>query len=352
MKSEKPGVHYPRLAASGETAVVEADAVAPEEEAVRRRFFDSPHRVVIGATSAIIVGFLAIVVFAAFIPINRGAVAGGQIQATGSRNVVQHLDGGVVEQILIKEGQRVKAGQLLVKLDDRTARLSLSLLEEQRRLLMMEQAALEAESAGRTSIIWPPEVLAAASDSGTIQAMRTSQTLLSSRVVARNSEKAVLREQIARLEEHAAGLQAQKQGLIEQLRLIKVESQSLEELYAKGLTTRTRILALQRNAADLQGSIGTTEAAVNQDKVQMGENRLRILGLDSAMQQENSKRLSDLQKQIFELNDRISSQQLVVQRTAITSPSSGIVLNRAVNSVGMVIRPGEPVVEIVPDERL
>ena len=354
MKPTEPEVQFPRLVATNQPAVREneAEETDPRDVGGLGRFFDSSNRIVMGAVVIIIGAFLVTLVFAAFAPVNRGAVAPGQITALGVRHVIQHLDGGVVEKLLVREGDHVKANQLLVKLDERSAAIQLRLLEEQRRLMMIESAILSAEQTGQTRVAWPAEVLAHAGDPSTAQAMITGQSLLFSRVSARNASKAVLQEQNVRLQSHAQGLEAQKRGLIEQQRLIKIETDSLQELYDKGLTTRTRILALQRNAADLQGSIGSTEAAVNQDRVQMGENRLRSLSLDSDMQQTNAKRLQELQGQIFELDDRIANQALVVQRTSIRSPVDGVVLNRAVNSTGAVIRPGEPILEITPNTRL
>ncbi len=358
MKSEKPSVHFPRLVSVNEPASTPADGydqdgVADEEPEKFNTFFNSSNRIVMGVTISIIVAFVALLIFSAFAPINRGSIAMGQVTVLGQRHLIQHLDGGIVKQILVKEGDHVQAGQLLVKLDERPARLALQLLEQQQRQLLIEQAMLNAERMGATTINWPPEVLAAAArDPATARSLATNQLLLSNRSASREAQKAVLREQNMRLQAQIAGLVAQKPGLAEQNRLIKLESDSLTQLYEKGLTTRTRILALQRNAADLQGSIGTTEAQIQQNRVQMGENNLRMIGLDAEVQEENAKRVTELQTQLFELGDRISSQRLVFERTSITSPSPGVVLNRAVNSVGMVVRPGEPIVEVVPDNQL
>ena len=234
----------------------------------------------------------------------------GQITVLGQRNLIQHLDGGVVEKILVKEGDRVQAGQLLVKLDDRSAKLALQLLEQQHRQLLHRagHAAGRARRPGRPSPGRPELLAAAARDPATARSLATNQMLLANRRASREAQKAVLREQNARLQAQIAGLVGQKQGLAEQARLIKLEADSLTQLYEKGLTTRTRILALQRNGADLQGSIGTTEAQIQQNRVQMGENNLRMIGLDAEMQEENAKRLTELQTQLFELGDRISSQ--------------------------------------------
>lgn len=359
MKSDKPSVHFPRLVASnnetnrpdaGETVI--PAPVEEEKEEKFDTFFNSSNRIVMTATIVILAGFVALLVFAFFAPIHRGAVAQGRLQRLGQHNVIQHLDGGVVDKILVKEGDQVTAGQLLVKLDERTPRLALNLLQEQQRLLLIEQAELQAERAGQSGIQFPAPVLQHAGDISTAHAMQTAMNLLATRRMSRDQRKAVLREENARLQSHADGLGAQKSGLIEQARLIRIEAESLTELYDKGLTTRTRILALQRSAADIQGSVGSTEASIQQDKVQVGENNLRVLSVDQDMQEEDAKRLTELQTQLFELDDRIASQALTVARTSIVAPFDGTVLNRAINSPGMVIRPGEPILEIVRNDQL
>jgi membrane fusion protein, type I secretion system len=357
MKSEKPSVHFPRLVAVNEPEPdAEALANAPdhdEEPEKFNTFFNSSNRIVMGVTISIILAFLALLVFSAFAPINRGSIASGRIDVLGQRNLIQHLDGGVVQGLFVKEGDRVKAGQLLVKLDDRSAKLGLQLLVQQQRQLRIEQAMLQAERNNMATIPWPADILAdAARNPETARSLETNQTFLSNRRTTREQQKAVLREQNARLQAQIVGLESQKTGLAEQARLIKLEADSLTQLYDKGLTTRTRILALQRNAADLQGSIGTTEAQVQQNRVQMGENNLRMIGIDNDMQEQNAKRLTELQTQLFELGDRVSSQALVLARTSVVAPNDGVVLNRAVNSLGMVVRPGEPILEIVPDTQL
>ncbi|HEX8233470.1 MAG TPA: HlyD family type I secretion periplasmic adaptor subunit [Caulobacteraceae bacterium] len=347
---------FPRLVASNEPGLPQVAQPSPEpgeEEEIRpKSFFSSGNRIVLGATVIIVAAFIATIVFAAMIPINRGSVAPGRIEAQGTRTVIQHLDGGTVERLLVNKGDKVRAGQLLIKLDDRTPALALQLLEEQRRLLLIEQAMLQAERAGWARIPWPAEVLVRANDPSTAQAMRANESLLASRRSARDSEKAVLAEGITRLQAQVVGLEDQRKGQIEQARLIKLEADSLEKLYDQGLTTRTRILALQRSAADLQGAIGTTTSSINQARVQMTESRLRMITIDQDMQREDAKRLQELQSSLFELDDRIATQRLVVERTSITAPSDGIVLERAVNSVGSVVRPGEPILELVPSEKL
>jgi len=348
---------FPRLVASNEPGLPQvaqpAGAEPPEEpEITRKGFFSSGHRIVLGATIVILTAFFATIVFAAMIPINRGSVAPGRVEAQGTRTVIQHQEGGTVEQLLVNKGDKVKAGQLLVKLDDRTPILQLQLLEEQHRLLLVEQAMLQAERAGWARIVWPAEVLQHANEPATQQAMRANEALLASRRSSRESEKAVLAEGVTRLGAQVVGLEDQRKGQIEQARLIKLEADSLEKLYDQGLTTRTRILALQRSAADLEGSIGTTTSAINQAKVQMTESRLRMITIDQDMQKEDAKRLQELQSSLFELEDRIATQKLVVEDTNIISPVDGIVLERAVNTVGAVVRPGEPVLELVPSNKL
>jgi HlyD family type I secretion membrane fusion protein len=354
MKSSKPSVFFPRLVSVNEKPVTgdETDETEGGDIAGGPAWYERGRRSTLVSVALILGGFAILILWMAFVPIHRGASAPGRIQAQGNRTMVQHLDGGIVDQILVKEGDYVRPGQLLVKLDDRAARLGLQLLEEQHRLLLIEQAMLNAERTGQTSIAWPPEVLAMASDPGTAKAMMTNLTVLRSKAADRAAQKAVLNEEIGRIAAQSSGIEAQKAGLEEQARLIRVELEGIQSLYDRGLVPKTRLLALQRTAADLQGSIGSALASIAQGKVQAGETRMRMIQIDTGMQQEDAKRLQEIQSNLFELGDRVESQKLVVARTEIRAPSAGVVLHRAVNSTGQVLRPGDPVLDIVPDDKM
>lgn len=353
MKPSKPNVFLPRLVSVNEKPVLGDETDEMEDELpAGTAWYERGRRTTLTAVALILGGFAVLILWMAFVPIHRGASAPGRIQAEGNRTVVQHLDGGIVQQIYVDEGDYVRPGQLLVKLDDRAAKLGLQLLQEQHRLLVIEQAMLNAERTGQTAIQWPAEVMAMASDPATARAMTTNETVLKTKAADRASQKAVLKEESNRLVSHIAGLDAQKAGLEEQARLIKVELDGVQSLYDRGLVPKTRLLALQRSAADLQGSIGASVAAQSQDRVQIGENNLRMIQIDTNMQQEDAKRLQEIQSNLFELGDRIDSQKLVVARTEVRAPLAGVILHRAVNSTGQVLRPGDPVLDIVPDDKL
>ena len=355
MKSSKPRVFFPRLVSVNEKPVdgeLGPDGELIDDVPVGGAWYEKGRRSTLTATFVILGGMAVLILWMAFVPIHRGASAPGRVQQQSARSVIQHMDGGIVDKLLVKEGDQVTAGQLVATLDARPATIALQLLTEQHRLLLIEQAMLNAERTGQTSIQWPAEVLAMQNDPGTARAMQTNLTVLQSKAADRAAQKAVLNEEIGRLAAHSVGIEAQKAGLEEQARLIKVELEGIQSLYDRGLVPKTRLLALQRTAADLQGSIGASIATVAQDKVQAGESRLRMLQVDTGMQQEDAKRLQEIQSNLFELGDRIDSQKLVLDRTKIFSPLNGIVLHRAVTSPGQVLRPGDPVLDIIPNDKL
>lgn len=354
MKSSKPRVFFPRLVSVNEKAVGEVgpDGEAEDDIPVGHAWYEKGRRSTLTATAIILGGMAILILWMAFVPIHRGASAPGRVQQESARTVIQHMDGGIVEKLLVEEGDFVKAGQLVATLDARPATIALQLLTEQHRLLLIEQAMLNAERTGQTTIAWPAEVLAMANDPGTARAMQTNLTVLQSKAADRAAQKAVLNEEIGRIAAQSVGIEAQKAGLEEQARLIKVELEGIQSLYDRGLVPKTRLLALQRTAADLQGSIGSAVASIAQGKVQAGESRLRMIQIDTGMQQEDAKRLQEIQSNLFELGDRIDSQRLVLARAKIYSPVTGIVLHRAVTSPGQVLRPGDPVLDVIPNDKL
>lgn len=327
------------------------DAAANDESPTSASAVDKERHAVLGTVAAVLGGLVLLVGWAAFVPLHRGASAPGKVQQQSARGVVQHMDGGIVERLLVKEGDLVRQDQLLVKLDDRAANIALELLTGQHRLLLIEQAMLNAELNDQAQITWPAELLGQ-NDPKTQRAMLAATQLLHSKAADDAAQKAVLSANIDRLRANVVGIEAQRVGRKEQARLIRTELEALQSLYDKRLVPKPRLLALQRTAADLDSSIATSVASIAQAQVQMGEARMKMLQIDTQGGQEAAQRLQQIQSKLFELRDRINSQKLILARTEIRSPVEGLVLRRAVTSPGQVLRPGDPVLDIVPADRL
>ena len=288
--------------------------------------------------------------WAALAPLNRGATAPGRLDMTGSRTVVQHLDGGTLSEILVREGETVRAGQVLARMDAEQVRIQLGQFEQQRSQRLIEQAILQAEMTDG-AVNFPPEILAA-TDPDTVAYRNIQLSALQSRRAARAAEKAVLREQIGRLDLQAEGLRGQVESFDGQLKLINDEVSGLQSLFERGFASKQRLLALQREGQRLAGERASTISAISQSRVQQGEARQRMVQVDSRVFEQAAQRLAEVERELALLNDRIAAQRLALNRTDIRAPVAGVVLARAASAPGLVIKPGDPIMELVPSGRL
>ncbi|MDP8917129.1 MAG: HlyD family type I secretion periplasmic adaptor subunit [Pseudomonadota bacterium] len=304
--------------------------------------------------TAVYVALGALAVFlgwAAFAPLNRGALASGQVETAGRRTVVQNLEGGEVEQILVREGQQVKRGQLLVKLDEEPALLAVQRYQQRLRELEAERAVLIAEQSGAPAPAWPAE-WRNTTDPAIRSLMQTWGSAYSARESLRRSQKAVLRQQIEELGVRSGGLRMESQALSDQSALIAEELRDYRTLYEKGLSPKSRVLALERSEAQLRGRKGQVMAAIREGAVSQGELRLKMLQVDQQAREQAATKLSEVEAEYAETLDRLEAAQLSLTRVNIIAPVDGRVLGRPSVTPGGVVRPGDPVVEIVPDGNL
>lgn len=300
-------------------------------------------------TSALVIGggLGLFLVWAAFAPLNKGATAPGRLAVDSNRTVVQHLDGGVISEVLVREGDEVRPGQVLARMDAEQVRIMLEQYEQQRRQRLIEQAVLQAEMTGGPVRLHPD--VAGAVDADTETYRQVQMSALQSRRAARNAEKAVLQEQIGRLNLQAQGLQGQVGAYDGQIRLIDDEVSGLQSLFERGYASKQRLLALKREGERLRGERAATVSSISQSRVQQGEARQRMVQVDSQALDTAAQRLAQVEQEIAILDDKIAAQRLAMNRTEVRAPTGGIVLARATASPGTVIKPGEPVMELVPD---
>ncbi len=289
-------------------------------------------------------------VWAALAPLNRGATAPGRLDIGTSRTTVQHLDGGTIVELLVKVGQSVAKDQVLVRMDDQQLRLQTNQYRAQRRQRLIEQAILNAEITGGP-VRFTPEVSGSV-DPDTAVYRSVQLSALMSRRAARNAEVGALNETIARLAVQADGLQGQVDAYRTQVELIDDEVGGLEDLYARGYAPKTRLLALKRERSRLDGARAETISAISQAAVQQSEARQRIQQVVGRSLDNAGQRLAEVEQELALLADRIAASSLQLDRTEVRAPTDGIVLARATALPGAVIKPGDAVMEIVPDGAL
>jgi HlyD family secretion protein len=298
-------------------------------------------------TTAIIVFFGSFVVWSAMAPLAEAAVAPGQIRSEGSRRTIQHLEGGIVREILARDGSEVKAGQVLMRLEDAQSSASLETLRVQSWSLRAQDARLESERAGLSDITFPPELLSV-TDPRALEAMTGQRTLFAARQTSLTSQLQVLEARIAQHEATAASAQGQIASQRRQLELIRREEVDVRTLVAQGLERMPRLLGLQRQSAsfegnlqDLYGQIDKANASVNEARSQIRQTRDQRLA-------EVSTETRDVRTKLNEAVDRLRASQDAATRRDIVAPEDGTILGSKFFNIGAVVRAGEPVMELVP----
>ncbi len=284
--------------------------------------------------------------------IDGAIVAAGQIEVENNKQVVQHPDGGVVAEINVKEGQSVQAGDLLIRLDGTLFDSELAVVEGQLFEAMARRARLEAERDDRAEPTFTGELAELAKTRPDVQEQIDGQlNLFHARreTLARQTEELGKRQnQIA---SQIEGIQAQMQAVTLQLSLIKEELTDQQSLLDKGLAQSSRVLALEREQAQLMGQMGDLESSKAQAEGRVTEIDIETLRLAAARREEANTQLRDLGPQALEMVERRRSLIERIQRLDIRAPVSGIVLGLVVTTPRSVIRAAEPILYIIPQDR-
>lgn len=286
--------------------------------------------------------------WAAWAHISGAVIAPATVVVESNSKKVQHLEGGIVDKILVKNGDYVEAGALLLTLDEVETRANLSIVESQLNELTARQARLEAERDGANKIIFPAELIAWREQAEIAKIIAGQETLFEARVEARAGQKEQLTERIGQLKDEIAGLEAQKIAKQKQIDLIGEELSALLILREKTLVPITRILAMQREEAKLKGEHGQIIGDIARAEGRIGETKLSIIQVDQEMRTEVLAELRDAQTKIAELKEREVAARAKLKRTKIHAPRAGFVHQLNVHTVGGVISASEPVMLIVP----
>ncbi len=282
--------------------------------------------------------------WAAVASIAGAVVAPASIVVESSAKKVQHLEGGIVAEIHVANGARVAAGEALFRLADTEARANLQIYKAQLVELQARQARLHAERDGRS------ELDRRNAEPGAEWVWEGQAKLLEARRAVRTGKELQLGERIGQLDQVSSGLAAQAAAKDRQIALIREELRSLYALRENQLVTQSRWLALERESARLEGERGQLVAEVARTAVQIGETRLQHLSVQQTFLSEVLSELRDVETKVNELTEKVAAIGVQLQRTTITAPRAGIVHKLTATTIGGVIRPGEVIAEIVPEE--
>ncbi|MBU2983019.1 HlyD family type I secretion periplasmic adaptor subunit [Lentibacter algarum] len=324
---------------------------ASQAKAETRRRWPARMPVFVGllATLLLVGGFGG---WAVFSSLAGAIVASGRVEVEQNRQVVQHLDGGVVAQILVEEGDTIVAGDILLELDSTTLRSELSIVESQLFEVLSRRARLEAERDEDDTFTVDQELTElAATNTEIADLIEGQKRLFAARREGVSRERAQLAKQRDQISDQVRGLNAQTAALSEQIALIGEELKNQESLLERGLAQSSRVLSLQREAARLKGNVGELTAQMAQAEGRIIESELESLKLAGTVREEAISQLRDLRVQEHELRERRLSLKDRLSRLSITAPVSGVIYGLTVNTPRSVLRPAEPVLYIVPQDR-
>jgi HlyD family secretion protein len=292
-------------------------------------------------------GFTA---WAATAPLASAALAPGLIGVESHRKTVQHVKGGIIADLLVREGERVQAGQVLVRLDDVETRAQFEMLDTQHAALLAEEARLLTRRDDLPWLVFPRTIAARSGEPKVAEILFGQQQIFAREQTALNGRIDILHQRIAQHEAQIAACEAQIVSTSEQLALIQEELAVVAELVAKGLEKRPRLLLLQRTAAGLTGTLADFQGRIAAARQAIGEAEFEIAGLRQDDLREVATTLRDVQSKRAEVAEKLRAADFQQSRQDIPSPADGTVLNLKYFAAGAVIPPGGAIMDIVPGD--
>jgi HlyD family secretion protein len=275
-------------------------------------------------------------------------IASGTIVVESNIKKVQHPTGGVVGEILVREGSVVEEGQIVLRLDDTMTKATLGVVRSQLDELLAREARLLAEREEAEHIVFSPQIASRRGEPSLTTALAGEEKLFESRRTARTGQRAQLRERVAQMGEEIRGLAAQQASKEAEITLIGKELVGVAELYGKNLVSISRYTQLQRDETRLHGERGHLIAEIARARGKISETELQIIQLGQDFRTEVLKDLRDAQGKIAELKERVTAAEDQLRRVDLRAPQAGVVHQLAAHTVGGVIATGEIIMQIVP----
>jgi HlyD family secretion protein len=286
--------------------------------------------------------------WAAHAPLDSAAIAPGHVEADSRRKAIQHLEGGIVREILVREAETVREGQVLIRLDPTQARASAAMVRKQALAAAAREARLVAELEGAAAVAFPADLLAARAQPETAAAIGDELRHFAERRQSLDNRLHMAETRLEQARQQAAGRARQQAALSAQLASLTAELASLKPLVDKGWHPRNRYLASEREKSRLEGELGQAGADLARLAKQQEEAQLQKEQIVHEFRQEVARELAETRQQLSDLREKLGVAGDVLGRLEIRAPVAGVVQNIRVAGAGAVIKPGEAVAELVP----
>lgn len=326
------------------TPTFSGDEEAPLPPELERRL-KRPMMVGAGVIGAFVLG---LGIWAAAVSLGTGVTAQAHVRADAMRKTLKARDPGVVKQILVSEGQQVRAGQPVLLFNDVEARAAVEVLQNQYDTLLAQNARFTAEALGKNLLEMPAELTARMSDPAVAMLVRDQQFLFSTRQQLFQSQAAVLAQRVEQQQSQIQGLQAQVDSVSEQQRLTEEELSGYRKLNEQGFAPKTLILRYERSLAELGGRKGQLLAEIQRVRQQMGEARLQLASLHNERETQAAEGLRDSQTKLADVIPRLTAARGRLEATVVRAPVDGYVFNLTQFTVGGIVGGGEQIMDVVP----
>jgi HlyD family secretion protein len=281
--------------------------------------------------------------------LSGAVIAPGSMVVDSNVKKVQHLTGGIVGELLVRDGQHVRGGEVVLRLDETITRTNLAIVTKGLDEMTARQARLASERDQAEEVAFPAALLARANEPDVAAAIQSERKLFELRRSARLGQKSQLRERIAQLEEEVRGYAALQAAKAEELELIERELESVRGLWNKNLVQLNRLISLEREAARLKGERAQSISAGAQSRGKISEIELQIIQIDQDLSSDVAKELREVEGKIGEFSERKVAAEDQLKRIDLRAPQDGVVHQLAVHTVGGVVTAGDPVMLIVPE---
>lgn len=312
---------------------------------------DSGRRAIVIGIGVMVAFFGFLGTWAAVVPLQGAATTSGVLVVEGSRKAIQHGEGGTIRKILVHEGDKVRAGQVLVELDDNIQRTNVAVLAQQYDALRAQVARLSAELESAAVITFPPDMLQRLADSTVAETVNGQKRLFAARRAAFEAQIAGMTKRISELNEQIRGSRAQNQSRAAQYRSVQSELDSIKPLVESGIVTRSRALELERNMQRLAGEEQEFSSKIGLDTQAIEQTKRQITQVESERVTANVAEMREAQNRIADIVQRLQSAQETQKLTRVHSPVAGTVMGLSVFTEGAVVARGEKFMEIVPEEK-
>jgi HlyD family secretion protein len=295
-----------------------------------------------GATAAVAVAFG---LFASLAPLGSATIAVGKVTAESNTKPLQHLEGGIVREILVKDSQSVKAGDILFRLEPTKAQSNSGMVRKQIDVATAAEVRLLAEREGATALDFPSSLISREQAAAAIADQRSQ---FKERRLSVENQKQILRARIEQANSDRTGYASQEAALKNQITSITAEIDSVTDLYKKGLYTKSRLMALQRQRAALDGDLGSIRGGMTKASEIIAGAKTEIAQVEQAFREKAAAELADVRAQLADLNERLSVADDIMTRVDIRAPQDGIVQGIKVRSAGAIVKPGDTIADLVP----